>query len=123
MTFFTSGRFRRSFQYAFRGLAYVARQEQSFRLHIIATVLVIALMLYLGVNLREAVILFMVITSVLVLELINTIFESLVDMLQPRIHHLAQVIKDIMAAAVFIASVGALIIGLLIFIPYLVERF
>lgn len=120
MTFFTVSRFRESIRYAIRGLVYVTRQEQSFRLHLIAAGVVIIFMIYFGVTIKEAIILFLVIASVLVLELINTIFESLVDMLQPRIHHLAQVIKDIMAASVLIASLGALIIGILIFVPYLI---
>ncbi|MFC1687821.1 diacylglycerol kinase family protein [Patescibacteria group bacterium] len=123
MTFFTLGRFRKSIKYAFRGLGFVIKQEQSFRIHLISASAVIILMLLFGVTIREAILLFIVITSVLVLELINTIFESLVDMLQPRIHHLAQVIKDIMAAAVMIASVGALIIGILVFTPYFANLF
>lgn len=123
MTFFTLGRFRKSITYAFRGLGFVIKQEQSFRIHLIAASAVVILMILFGITVREGIILFIVITSVLVLELINTIFESLVDMLQPRIHHLAQVIKDIMAAAVMIASVGALIIGILIFTPYFANLF
>ncbi len=108
----------KSFRYAFRGLWYVTKHEQSFRLHLIAAAVVVFLMLYFHITIKEAVILSLVIAAVLVLELINTIFESLVDMLQPRIHHLAEVIKNIMAATVLIASLGALIIGILIFAPY-----
>ncbi|MFA6908562.1 MAG: diacylglycerol kinase family protein [Patescibacteria group bacterium] len=119
MPFFRFHQLSNSFRYAFRGLKYVVLQEQTFRIHIFASLVVVGLMLFLHVTLKEAVVLFLVIASVLVLELINTIFESLVDMLQPRIHHLAQVIKDIMAAAVLVASVSALIIGVLIFFPYI----
>ena len=56
------------------------------------------------------------------MELINTIFEKVVDVLRPRIHHYAEVIKDIMAAAVLVSSIGAVIIGVLIFLPYIVGR-
>lgn len=108
----------KSFQYALRGFVYVVRHEQSFRLQLVASVVVIVLMYYFHVTIKEAIILWLVIGAVLVLELINTIFENLLDLLQPRMHHLAQVIKDIMAAAVLLASLGALIIGLLVFLPY-----
>lgn len=119
MAFFQFTRLQNSFRYAFRGLGYAFRHEQSFRIHILAALGVVLLMLVFRVTFREAIILWLVIAAVLVLELINTIFEYMVDMLQPRIHHLAQIIKDMMAATVFLASLGALVIGILIFWPYI----
>lgn len=109
----------RSFQYAIKGFWYVFKNEQSFRIHLLATAVVLLLMIYFQVKLWEAVILFLVIIVVLVLELINTIFEKMVDILKPRIHFYAEIIKDIMAATVLVASIGALIIGILIFAPYI----
>jgi len=111
-------RLGKSFQYAFKGLWYVAKSEQSFRLHLLASFIVIVLMIYFSVKLWEAIILFLVITLVLVLELINTIFEKMIDVLRPRIHYYVEVIKDVMAATVLIASIGALIVGILILGPY-----
>lgn len=112
----------RSFQYAFKGFWYVVKNEQSFRLHLFASLIVVILMVYFSVKLWEAIILFLVITLVLVLELINTIFEKMIDVLKPRIHYYVEVIKDIMAAAVLVASIGALIVGILIFGPYFWSR-
>ena len=109
----------RSFHYAIKGVWYVFKNEQSFRIHLLATAVVLLLMIYFQVKLWEAVILFLVIIVVLVLELINTIFEKMVDILKPRIHFYAEIIKDIMAATVLVASIGALIIGILIFAPYI----
>ena len=109
----------RSFRYAFRGFWYVFKNEQNVRLHLIASLLVIILMIYFQVTLWQAVILFLVMTMVLVLELINTIFERMTDILRPRIHYYVEVIKDIMAATVLVSSIGAVIIGILIFAPYL----
>ena len=109
----------KSFQYAIKGFWYVFNNEQSFRLHLLATAVVLLFMIYFQVKLWEAVILFLVIIIVLVLELINTIFEKMVDILKPRIHFYAEVIKDIMAATVLVASIGALVIGILIFAPYI----
>lgn len=109
----------KSFQYAIKGFWYVFKNEQSFRIHLLATAIVLLLMIYFRVKLWDAVILFLVIIIVLVLELINTIFEKMVDILKPRIHFYAEIIKDIMAATVLVASIGALIIGILIFAPYI----
>lgn len=109
----------KSFRYAFRGFWYVLKNEQNIRLHVFIAFGVIALMIYFQVALWQAIMLFMVITIVIVLELINTIFEKMVDILRPRIHYYAEVIKDIMAATVLISSIGAVIIGILIFAPYI----
>ena len=89
----------------------------------IAAALVIVLMIVFPLRTLERIALSLVITFVLVLELINTIMEKIVDILKPRIHHYVEIIKDMMAAAVLIASIGALVVGLLIFWPYLFSRF
>lgn len=108
----------KSFKYAFKGLWYVAKTEQSFRIHVIAGIIVIILMIYFQVSLWQAIILLLVVTLVLILELINSIFEKIIDILKPRVHFYVQIIKDMMAAAVLIASIGALVVGILIFFPY-----
>jgi diacylglycerol kinase len=112
----------KSFRYAFRGMWYVTKSEQNIRLHLLASVMVIILMVVFQVALWQAVILVLVMSLVLTLELINTIFEKMVDVLQPRIHFYVEVIKDIMAAAVLVSSIGAVIIGILIFAPYFWTR-
>lgn len=112
-----------SFRYAMKGLAYIWANEQNFRVQIVVAVLVIIAMLGLKVTLGPAVVLLMLIIFVLVLEIINTVFEKLVDILKPRIHIYVQVIKDMMAAAVFISAIGSAVIALLIFIPYIVDLF
>lgn len=108
----------RSFCYALKGLGLIFKEEQSFRVQIIAALAVVAIMFILPVKNWEKVALILVISWVLVLELINSVLERLVDILSPRVHLGVEAVKDIMAAAVFIASFTALIIGLIIFIPY-----
>ncbi len=108
----------RSFKYAIRGFRFVW-QEQNFRIQSVIAVVIIFLMFYLGLAKLEKVVLLIVIISVLVLEALNTIFEHLSDILKPRIHNYILIIKDIMAATVLLASFGAVIIGLMIFWPYI----
>ncbi|MFH0804628.1 MAG: diacylglycerol kinase [Patescibacteria group bacterium] len=107
-----------SFRYAFRGFWYVFKNEQTIRIHLLVSCIVVMLMIFFQVALWQAIILFLVMVIVIVLELINTIFERVVDILKPRIHYYAEVIKDVMAATVLVSSIGAVIIGILIFAPY-----
>ena len=108
----------KSFRYAWRGFCYAYKNEQSFRIQFFVSIIVIFLMIIFRVTVLEAIILVLVMVMVLVLELINTVFEQLSDILKPRVHSYVEVIKDVTAAAVLVASVAALAVGLLIFLPY-----
>ena len=112
-----------SVKFAFRGFVYVFKNEQNFKMQMIATIIVIALMIYFKLPEWQVIILLILIGAVLILEMINTIFEKMADMMQPRIHHYVAIIKDLMAAAVLIASIGSLIIGIVIFWPYFYNLF
>lgn len=107
----------RSLKYALRGFRFVWR-ENNFRVQVITAVLVIIFMFYFHLSRLEKVALILVIATVLILESMNTIFEHLSDMLEPRLHDYVKVIKDIMASVVLLASIMALIVGLTIFWPY-----
>lgn len=111
-------RFGRSLKYALGGIKYAFRHESSFQIQILASLMVISLIFFVPVKTYEIIILILVIAIVLVLELLNTILEKLIDILKPRFHDYVRIIKDLMAAAVLIASLASIIIGLLIFIPY-----
>lgn len=113
----------KSFYYAYKGIRYTFVNEHNFRVQLLIGIGVIIAMILLKVENWQKIVLLLLITLVLVLELINTIFEKIVDILKPRIHFYVEIIKDIMAGAVLIASIGASIIALLIFIPYLVALF
>lgn len=111
-------RFIRSVRHAVRGVRYAGSTEKNFQLEIVAAVLVITLMYLLPLTVQERVLLICVISGVLVLELVNTSIERVVDMLKPRVHPYARIAKDVMAAAVLIASIGAIAVGLIILTPY-----
>lgn len=108
----------KSFGHAFKGLKEIFHEEQNFRIHIYVSIVVILLMIIFETSLTESAILFLIIALVLSLEIINTTFEKIIDVLKPRFQDLVAIIKDLMAAAVLIASLGAVLIGLLIFYPY-----
>ncbi len=111
----------RSFVNAGRGLEYTFKHEQNFRIQILAGILVLLAALIFPLKIWEVILVILLLVAVLTMELLNTAMEYFTDLLKPRLHHYVLVIKDIMAAAVLVASLGALIIGLIIFLPYFIQ--
>ncbi len=107
----------RSFYYASDGIKEAFRNEPNFRAHIIVSIIVLVLGFFLGLTNLEWIVLFLTIAFVIVLELINTSIEALVDLASPEIHPKAKVAKDVAAAAVLLAALSAGLIGMLLFIP------
>ena len=114
-------RFRKSLRHALRGLSYVAKNERNFQIELAVALVILLLIFILKLENWEAVILLLLIAGVLIAELGNTVVERVVDILKPRIHPYARLIKDIMAATVLISSIAAVMIGLIIFLPYIKE--
>ncbi|PIP17382.1 MAG: diacylglycerol kinase [Candidatus Portnoybacteria bacterium CG23_combo_of_CG06-09_8_20_14_all_37_13] len=112
-------KFLKSLKCAFRGLIHALRSEQSFRLQLIVAFIVIALAVYFRIPAIKALILGLTILMVLSFELVNTMAERIIDLVEPRWQDKIRDIKDVLAAAVLIAALGSIIIGLIIFWPYL----
>lgn len=115
--------FSSSLSYAVHGVCVVFEQEQSFRIQIIFSIVVLALAWYYPVRGFELMAIFLLIGSVLVLEMINSVFERIVDTLKPRIHPMVKDIKDIMAGTVLVTSFTAFCVGVVIFGPHLFLSF
>jgi len=71
----------------------------------------------------ERIVIMLLIVFILVLELVNSAIEKFTDIIKPRLHAHVGIVKDIMASTVLIASIGALLLGMSIFIPHLIELF
>ncbi|EKD42858.1 MAG: hypothetical protein ACD_72C00552G0002 [uncultured bacterium] len=110
-----------SFAAALRGLKFTFQNERSFRLQILAAIFVIILTIIFPLKVSEVILIILLIAAVLTIELFNTALEYFADLLKPRLHHYVLVVKDVMAAAVLTTSLGALIIGLIIFLPHFIE--
>jgi len=111
--------FKKSLQYAFRGLGYVIRHEKNFQNELVVAILVVIAMVYFDLAKWETILLFLVIMVTLIMELLNTVMERVVDMLKPSVHPYAKLIKDLMAAAVLVTSILAIVVGVIIFYPHL----
>jgi diacylglycerol kinase (ATP) len=110
-----------SFRYAFRGLGYMVRTQHNAWIHIPAALVALCLGFFFRITMQEWIFVITAIGFVFAAELFNTAIESLVDLVSPGWQEKAGRIKDIAAAGVFVAALTALAIGLIIFIPYLLQ--
>lgn len=112
-------RFSRSFSYAVKGIFFAIRNEKNFQIEVLVGTGAIILMLIFPLLPLERSLIVLSVALVLTLELANTALERVMDILKPRVHPYARVIKDVMAGAVLLASLSAIAIGLVIFLPYI----
>ncbi|MBT3314695.1 MAG: diacylglycerol kinase family protein [Anaerolineae bacterium] len=112
----------RSFAYAFQGWAYVLRNEPNAWIHAFVTVLIIPLAFWLHLSARDWAVLLLAIVMVWAAEFFNTAIESIVDLASPEENPLAKAGKDVGAAAVLIAALTSILIGLLILGPPLWKK-
>ncbi|GMU25287.1 diacylglycerol kinase [Patescibacteria group bacterium] len=108
-----------SFRAAWRGIMLAIRNERTFRVMLAAAFLVIALVSTLPLATAERLTLLLLTGFVLVLELLNTMVERLVDLLKPRLSAYVRDVKDLMAAAVLVAAGFALLTAVLVFAPHI----
>ena len=112
-----------SFKYALQGFTSSFRTERNMKIHVVATILVIILGIYLKLNLIEWSIITIAIVIVISAELFNTAIETIVDMVSPQKNEKAKLAKDISAGAVLILAIGSAIVGFIIFLPKIIAIF
>jgi diacylglycerol kinase (ATP) len=110
-----------SFRCAFRGVWTLLASQQNARIHLLATVGACGLGLLIGISLLEWCAIVLAIVMVWTAEALNTAFELLCDVASPEFHPLVQKGKDVAAGAVLVSAVGAVVIGLLVFVPHLLR--
>jgi diacylglycerol kinase (ATP) len=111
-----------SFRHAFSGLGYVIRTQRNAWIHATITLVVILLGLWLGLERYDWTLIMIAICFVWLAEIINTALEAITDLASPEQHPLARVGKDVGAGAVLLASITAVILGLLILLPPFLEK-
>ena len=116
-------RFLGSFAHAVSGIISAFKTEQNLLFDVICAIIVVILGFILKLSGVEFAIILLVIGLVITVELINTSIEYVVDMAMPEIHPLAKLSKDISASAVLISSIIAFIVGLIIYLPKIIEFF
>ena len=111
-----------AFGHAFRGWGHVLKTQHNAWIHSVVATVVIVLGVWLGLPPRDWAVLVLAIALVFTAEFINTSIEAVVDLASPVHHPLAKVGKDVGAAAVLVAALAAILIGLLILGPPLWVR-
>ena len=111
-----------SFGHAIRGWLYVLRTQRNAWIHGLVATAVLLVGLWLGLPPRDWAVLILTIAMVFAAEFINTAIEAVVDLATQEHHPLAKVGKDVGAAAVLIAALAAVLVGLLILGPPLLEK-
>ncbi|MBI5293213.1 MAG: diacylglycerol kinase family protein [Chloroflexi bacterium] len=106
-----------SFQHAFSGWWYVIRTQRNAWIHTVLSTVVVLLGLWLRLERRDWALILLTIAVVWISEFVNTALEAVVDLASPGIHPLAKVGKDVGAAAVLIAAITAVLVGLLVLGP------
>jgi diacylglycerol kinase (ATP) len=113
----------RSFKFAFAGILTMLKSQHNAWVHGCATATVVAAGFAFGVSTSEWCWLVLAITAVWTAEAFNTAFEFLADVASPKFHPLVKNAKDVAAGAVLISAIGSVVIGFLVFGPFVVELF
>ncbi len=108
--------------YAWQGIRYAVHYHTSFRIQMFVGLLAVGLGLWLQISRIEWLLLLVVIFTVLAAELLNTAVETTLDYMTEEHHFDVKVAKDIAAGGVLLTAIGAILIGVIIFLPHLVRR-
>ena len=110
-----------SFKFAFNGIKLLFKNEANAKIHLLAAVVVIVAGIFFNITRIEWCIIIVTIAVVISAEGFNSAIEKLTDSIYKDRHELAGAIKDIAAGAVLICAIAAAIIGIVIFLPYIIN--
>lgn len=110
---------KRSFENAIRGLYLFIRSTHSAWIHTVMFILAVSLGLFFNIKQTEWLFIFIVSGMVFISEAFNTAIEIDIDLTSPNYHPYARDTKDVAAGAVLMSAVSAVIVGMIIFIPYI----
>jgi len=112
----------KSFGHAFRGIYRFFKTEHNARIHLVATIVVVFFGRWLSISRLEWVMVFFAIGFVFSAEVFNTAIEKMADEITSDHKESIKNIKDLSAAAVLVAAITAAIIGLIIFVPPILDK-
>ena len=112
-----------SFKYAWAGVLYAFATQRNFRIHTFVGIFAVSMGAFLEIEAVEMAVVAVTCAIVMVLELINTAIESVVDLtVKQSYHELAKIAKDCAAGAVLVSAIAAVAVAALILLPPLVQR-
>lgn len=110
-----------AFRCAGAGVAYAFRSQRNLKIQLACAVTAVAAGFALGISRAEWLAIVLAITVVATAEVVNTAVESVTDLASPGWHELARAAKDAGAGAVLLASAGAAAVGLIVFLPHILD--
>ena len=113
--------FLNSFSFAGAGIRNAVQNERNMRFHLISSLIVLGFSFYFSISKLEWIFILFAIGGMFTLELINTAIERIVDLVTEEYHPLAKQAKDIAAGAVLVYAILTMIVGFIIFLPYVLK--
>lgn len=111
----------KSFYYAFQGIKVNILTERNLAIHFLVMLLVIVFGFICNISITEWLICILLFGFVITLELMNTAIETAIDICMPQINPKAKLAKDTAAGAVLIVAIVAVVIGIIIFGPKILD--
>lgn len=111
-----------SFRYAFQGIATLLKTQPNARIHLASAILACTTGALCSLSSDEWCHLAIAIAIVWITEAINTAIEFVTDLASPNFHELAKKAKDVAAAAVLLAALNAIVIGVIVFAPRVISK-
>lgn len=112
---------RRSFELALQGIADAVRTQPHMQFHITSGAAALIACYLLSAAAWEWMLVILCVTTVIAFETLNTAVEYVVDLVSPEWHPLAKKAKDAAAGAVLVAAIGAVAVGLCLFLPKIIR--
>lgn len=111
------------FKHAFHGIRLLLRYEHNVRLHCLIGIYTVLAGFLLNISATEWMAVVIVCGCVLAAEALNTAVEQLADVVSPEYSEAIKKVKDLAAGGVLFMAVAAAIVGLIIFLPKLIDLF
>lgn len=119
LDFMQNNKIHHSFGFALSGIAHAFKENRNIWIHTIIAILVLLASFLLGLTKFEKMIILLIIVLVLASEMINTAIEEMTDLITNEHREEAKRAKDVAAGMVLVTAIGAIIVGLVIFAPYI----
>lgn len=115
-------KYRNCFRHAFIGIGRIIKNERNVKIHfLIAAIVLPTIIFYFNFSVTELAIVLTFMSLVIVVEIVNTLIEKILDHLHPESHEKVALIKDGGAGGVLAAALFSVIIGLVLIIPHIVS--
>lgn len=113
----------KSFGFAIEGIKLAYKYNRNIRIHTVIGIIALLLCFVLKFSSFETGIILVVILLVISAEMVNTAIEEMVDLIVQEHREQAKIAKDVSAGMVLVCSIGAVVIGVLIFLPHIFDLF